>query len=96
MFSNLVFRTGANHGKIPINRPLVATNTPTQRDGLNVYDDNQDGKPNYLPSSYTNSYMDPRYKEQPFVVEGSILVQRYNKSSDYDYIQVLHTPLFGK
>jgi catalase len=79
------YRLGVNFEGLPVNRPKSPVHT-YNRDGFMRADDNGGDGPNYEPNSFGGAIQDPRYRETPYKVSGS--VDRYNhREGNDDYKQ---------
>lgn len=78
-------RIGTNYLQIPVNCPFNAKVKNYNRDGPQVFDDNQGGAPNYFPNSFSGPIDHPRYVESKWTVTGD--VGRYNSDDDDNFTQ---------
>ncbi|CAH1394560.1 unnamed protein product [Nezara viridula] len=78
-------RLGTNHLQLPVNSPFRTHVFNTQRDGEMCYRDNQNGAPNYYPSSFVHMLNSKRARPPPFSTTGD--VDRYDSSNDDNYSQ---------
>lgn len=81
------YRLGANFLQIPINCPYRVTVSNYQRDGPQNVTDNQDGRPNYFPNSFSGPLECERAKNlQPHhFIEGE--EGRYDSGSEDNFSQ---------
>nr|XP_024216887.1 catalase isoform X2 [Halyomorpha halys] len=78
-------RLGPNHQQLPVNSPFRSPVFNTQRDGKMCYRDNQNGAPNYYPSSFVHMANSERARPPPISTTGDI--DRYDSSDDDNYSQ---------
>jgi catalase len=76
------YRLGVNYDSLPVNKPQCPFHT-YNRDGAMRFDGNYGAQPNYEPNSFNGPTEDPKFRERPKEVSGS--VDRHNHRLDSDY-----------
>jgi catalase len=76
------YRLGANYDSLPVNKPQCPFHT-YNRDGAMRFDGNYGAQPNYEPNSFGGPTQDPKFRERPKEVAGT--VDRHNHRLDSDY-----------
>lgn len=65
-------RLGPNHLLLPVNSPFRTHVFNTHRDGQMCYRDNQNGHPNYYPSSFVDQLNSQRARAPPISTQGDV------------------------
>jgi catalase len=76
------YRLGVNYDSLPVNKPQCPFHT-YNRDGAMRFDGNYGAQPNYEPNSFNGPTEDPKFRERPKEVSGT--VDRHNHRLDSDY-----------
>jgi catalase len=76
------YRLGVNYDSLPVNKPQCPFHT-YNRDGAMRFDGNYGAQPNYEPNSFGGPTQDPRYRERPKEVSGTVDRRNHRLDSDY-------------